>query len=76
MNFSLFRSRFIVLLNVSMLLFPFKAFCVYDEIETKRVPLERLLTNLGNQLKKRPNDVRTLVNLGRLHAMAYSMELS
>ena len=40
--------------------------------EIKNVPVERVTANLEREIKERPKDVDLLVNLARIHAMAYA----
>jgi hypothetical protein len=47
---------------------------IYVRLETVQVPIDRLVVNLENELLAKPNDVQTMINLGRLHAMAYSLK--
>jgi hypothetical protein len=47
---------------------------IYMRLETVQVPIDRLVVNLENELLAKPNDVQTMINLGRLHAMAYSLK--
>lgn len=42
--------------------------------ETRRVPIERLVTNLERALASNPKDVQTRINLARLHGMAYALK--
>ena len=37
---------------------------MFARVEVQRVPVERLVTNLEEAVKKDPKDVQTLVNLG------------
>jgi tetratricopeptide (TPR) repeat protein len=46
----------------------------YVRAELERVPVERLVTNLEAAVKKDPKDVQALVNLARLHGMAYALK--
>lgn len=41
--------------------------------EIEKVPVERLLKNLGEKVKKEPKDAQAVLNLARVHAMAYSL---
>ena len=50
------------------------AAAIYMRVETELVPIDRLVTNLEGELKANPANVQTLVNLARLHAMAYSLK--
>jgi tetratricopeptide (TPR) repeat protein len=46
---------------------------IYLRPELEKVPVERLAKNLQDAIEKNPKDAKALVNLGRLHAMAYSL---
>jgi hypothetical protein len=43
-------------------------------VEVQKVPVERLIANLEATLEKKPGDVQALVNLARVHAMAYALK--
>ena len=47
---------------------------IYMRVETRSVPVDRLVENLERELKANPKDVPTIINLARLHAMAYSLK--
>lgn len=42
--------------------------------EVRQVPVARLLDNLERKLKEEPQNVGTIVNIARLHAMAYALK--
>lgn len=42
--------------------------------EIRQVPVARLLDNLERKLKEEPKNVGTIVNIARLHAMAYALK--
>lgn len=46
----------------------------YVRAELDQVPVERLVTNLEEAVKKDPGDVQSLVNLARVHGMAYALK--
>jgi len=46
----------------------------YAGVEVEIVPVERLVKNLEGAVKKDPKNVQVLVNLGRVHGMAYSLK--
>lgn len=48
---------------------------IYMRVETRQVPIDRLVANLEGQLKADPKNAQTLVNLARLHAMAYALKV-
>ena len=56
-------------------LLPLPAFGKYMRVETKDIPLERLLTNLTEVTKAAPADANALHQLARTHAIAYSRRL-
>jgi tetratricopeptide (TPR) repeat protein len=47
---------------------------IYMRMETEDVPIDRLVANLERELKADPANVQTLINLARLHAMAYALK--
>ena len=47
---------------------------IYVRFETEDVPIDRLVANLEAELAANPKSVETLINLARLHAMAYSLK--
>ncbi|MCS6866385.1 MAG: tetratricopeptide repeat protein [Gemmataceae bacterium] len=49
---------------------------LYIPVETQNVPVERLTKNLEEAVKKNPKDVQAILNLARVHAMAYSLRSS
>jgi len=48
---------------------------IYMRVETRQVPIDRLVGNLEGQLMADPKNVQTLINLARLHAMAYALKV-
>jgi tetratricopeptide (TPR) repeat protein len=48
---------------------------IYMRTETRNVPIDRLVANLERELKADPTNVQTLINLARLHAMAYALKV-
>ena len=50
------------------------ASAIYVRIEARRVPVERLVANLERDLQSEPENVQKLINLGRLHAMAFALK--
>jgi len=46
----------------------------YAAVEVQQVPVERLVTNLEEAVKKSPKNVQALVNLARVHGMAYALK--
>ncbi len=47
---------------------------IYMHVETREVPIDRLVANLERELKADPSNVQTLINLARLHAMAFALK--
>ncbi len=47
---------------------------IYMSMETREVPIDRLVANLERDLKSDPANVQTLINLARLHAMAFALK--
>ena len=47
---------------------------IYMRMETRDVPIDRLVANLERELKADPANVQTLINLARLHAMAFALK--
>ncbi len=45
----------------------------YLRVDVEKVPVARLLKTLEEAVQKNPKDVQAVLNLGRLHAMAYSL---
>jgi hypothetical protein len=43
-------------------------------VEVKKVPIERLVKNLERTISQAPDDLQALVNLARLHGMAYALK--
>ncbi len=43
-------------------------------VDVKQVPVERLVANLERAARKDPKDVRILINLARVHGMAYALK--
>ena len=48
---------------------------IYMRMETRDVPIDRLVVNLERELQANPASVQTLINLARLHAMAYALKV-
>lgn len=46
---------------------------IFLPVETEKVPVERLAKNLEEAVKKNPKDAGAVLNLARVHAMAYSL---
>jgi tetratricopeptide (TPR) repeat protein len=48
---------------------------IHMPIEARRVPIDRLIANLERAVAEDPNDVQTVINLARVHSMAYALKL-
>jgi hypothetical protein len=46
----------------------------YARMEIEKVPVERLAKNLEEQIAKDPKNVQAVINLARVHAMAYTLK--
>ncbi len=46
---------------------------IFLRVEVEKVPVERLMKNMEEAIKKNPKDAAAVLNLARLHAMAYSL---
>jgi hypothetical protein len=57
---------------VGLLLTPASALYIRPDIE--KVPVQRLIDNLSEQIKKDPKNARAHFNLARVHAMAYALK--
>lgn len=44
----------------------------YARVETEKVPVERIVSNLEAQVKENPKDAQAVINLARAHAMAFT----
>ncbi|QDU20845.1 tetratricopeptide repeat protein [Urbifossiella limnaea] len=44
----------------------------YMRVETEKVPVERVVSNLEAHVKENPKDAKAVLNLARAHAMAYT----
>jgi tetratricopeptide (TPR) repeat protein len=44
----------------------------YMRVETEKVPVERLVTNLEAEVRANPKDAKAVLNLARAHAMAFA----
>ena len=47
---------------------------IYATMDTRLVPIDRLVANLERELKTDPANVQTTINLARLHAMAFALK--
>jgi tetratricopeptide (TPR) repeat protein len=48
---------------------------IHMPIEARRVPIDRLIANLERGVAEDPNDVQAVINLARVHSMAYALKL-
>src|SRR5579883_270522 len=46
---------------------------MFMQVEIEKVPVERLAKNLEEAIQKNPKDTQAILNLARVHAMAYSL---
>lgn len=44
----------------------------YARVETEKVPVERIVSNLAARVKENPKDAKAVLNLARAHAMAFA----
>lgn len=47
---------------------------IFMQQDIKLVPVSRLVSNLEREIKANPKDVQRLINLARLHAMAFALK--
>src|SRR5262245_44418611 len=57
----------------ALVLFVISARGEYAAAQLEKVPVERLTKNLEDAVKKNPKDASAVLNLARVHAMAYSL---
>ena len=67
--------RTLVIAALALVLASAHLAAIYMRVETDDVPIDRLVANLERELKSDPANVQTLVNLARLHAMAYALKV-
>ena len=48
---------------------------LHDAWKPAMVPIDRLVANLERELKTDPANVQTIINLARLHAMAFALKI-
>src|SRR5262245_50744531 len=53
---------------------PMLAFARYARPDIEKVPVERLVKNLEERIKQKPDDAEAVFNLARVHAMAYALK--
>jgi hypothetical protein len=68
------RPRPLAIALVLGLLTSVTAGAIFMRQDAALVPVERLIANLERDLKTAPANVQALVNLGRIHAMAYALK--
>ena len=59
-------------LSIALLVASAQLPAIYMRVETSDVPVDRLVANLEKELKANPENVETILNLARLHAMAFA----
>jgi hypothetical protein len=59
---------------VACLLITSNSAAKYARVDVAQVPVERLVRNLEAAVKKDPKNVQALVNLARVHGMAYALK--
>jgi hypothetical protein len=66
-----------VFIPVAALLFAGSASlpAIHMPIEARRVPIDRLIANLERAVSEDPADLQAVINLARVHAMAYALKL-
>ena len=69
------RARAGVLMALALIAGAAELTAIFVQPEISLVPIERLVANLQRQLEADPRNVQTLINLGRLHAMAYALKV-
>jgi hypothetical protein len=47
---------------------------IYTRTDVQEVPVNRLVANLERRLDEKPKEVQLLINLARVHAMAYALK--
>ncbi len=68
------RFRFVsVLVVVALAATADLAPAIFIRVETEKVPVERIAKNLEEAIKKNPKDAGAVLNLARVHAMAYAL---
>ncbi len=69
------KLRFFALSVAIGLVLSAQAGAIFAPRESKRVPIDRLVANLERRVAADPKDVQAIVNLARLHAMAYALKV-
>ncbi len=65
--------RYTLVLAIPLVLLASRASGEYAAPQVEKVPIERLTKNLEEALKKNPKNAQAVLNLARVHAMAYSI---
>lgn len=68
----LFRPAALGLAAAAAVLLAGTAPAKYIQVQTEKVPVDRIVTNLEAAVKENPKDAKAVLNLARAHAMAYS----
>jgi hypothetical protein len=71
-DFAMSQAR-LVLAFTAVLISGELALAIFARVEVEKVPVERLMKNMEEAIKKDPKDANAMLNLARLHAMAYSL---
>src|SRR5438876_210901 len=65
-----------VAVSAVILLAPRLALAEYAPADVEEVPVARVIANLERTLKAKPGDAGLLLNMARLHAMAFAAEIA
>lgn len=65
---------FVIALAAMLPIVDSKAFAKYIAVKTMNVPVERVTGNLIKEYNNDPKNLQVIINLARLHAMAYSQK--
>ena len=64
--------RSVAALTIAVVIASAHVAAIYMRVETTQVPVDRLVANLEKELETNPGNVQTILNLARLHAMAFA----
>ena len=64
--------RFVAAVAIALAIASAHLPAIYMSVETTQVPVDRLVANLEKELESNPGNVQTILNLARLHAMAFA----
>jgi tetratricopeptide (TPR) repeat protein len=67
-------TRALALIVLVLLVAPTRLTAIFMRQDAKLVPISRLVSNLERAIKANPKDVQLLINLARLHAMAFALK--